>query len=321
MSTTAPDQPKPAGAVPPNPQPAYVPTPPTRPNPTPGPKLPTKTPLYEAINVARYARQFLIKEIEKVTDSTLICYISPSPLQIDRTDVLGVVDLLHNITPGTAIDLLLHSPGGNIDAAEKLITLIRKRAGTAPVRVIVPDYAKSAATLIALGANIIVMSDSSELGAIDPQVELPDSHGQTSILSAQSYLDAFHLHAARLKEDPNDPVARLMLEKMEPATVRKLERITKRSRAIAEDLLKQAMVKDEDEAVTIAGKLIDTKHWHSHGQMISHETAAGLGLNISYLAPHDDLWAMYWRLYCLQVWATDNKTKLFESSYASLSIT
>jgi len=298
----------------------FVPTPSPQAQPTPAPQVPSKTPLYEAMHASRYARQTLIKEIEVETGSSLLCYISPSPLQIQRTDVVGIVDLLHNVTPGTPIDLLLHSPGGDIDAAEKLITLIRKRAGTAVVRVIVPDYAKSAATLIALGADTIVMSDSSELGAIDPQVDVADSNGQVSTLSAQSYLDAFHLHADRLKEDPNDPVARLMLDKMQPATVRKLERITKRSRAIAEDLLKQAMIKDEEDAAQIASHLSDTKRWHSHGQMISHETAAGLGLNISYLPPHQPLWSKLWRLYCLQLWEADGKVKLFEGSYASLRI-
>ncbi|GAB6859732.1 hypothetical protein JCM13591A_38370 [Microbacterium xylanilyticum] len=271
------------------------------------------------MNAPRYARQNLIKEIEQITATTLICYVSPQ-LEIGRDDVVGMVDLLYNTKPGTPIDLLLHSPGGNIDAAEKLITLIRKRAGMAPVRVIIPDYAKSAATLIALGADTILMSDSSELGAIDPQVALPNGNGHLEPISAQSYLDAFYLHAENLKENPDDPVARLMLSKMEPATVRKLERVTKRSQAIAEALLMDAMVEDKAEAAEIARQLSDTKRWHSHGQMISHETARGLGLNITYLSPHDVLWIKYWSLYCLQLTAADGTLKLFEGSYASLPI-
>ncbi len=143
--------------------PAYVRTPTTAPGGAPAFRVPSRTPpLYEAMNAPRYARQNLIKEIEQITATTLICYVSPQ-LEIGRDDVVGMVDLLYNTKPGTPIDLLLHSPGGNIDAAEKLITLIRKRAGMAPVRVIIPDYAKSAATLIALGADTILMSDSSEL--------------------------------------------------------------------------------------------------------------------------------------------------------------
>lgn len=297
--------------------PVYVPTPSAEP--TPAPRIPSRTPLYEAMNASRYFRQSIIREIEQITRTTLICYVSPH-LEIGREDVVAMVDLLHNTTPGTALDLLLHSPGGNIDAAEKLITLVRKRAGLATVRVIIPDYAKSAATLIALGADTIVMSDSSELGVIDPQIEMPDANGHLQNLSAQSYLDAFHLHAENLKADPDDPVARLMLSKMEPATVRKLERITKRSRSIAQALLESGMIKDAGEAERIAGVFSDTKRWHSHGQMIAQETARGVGLTISYLPPHDRLWALYWRLFCLQLTAAEGNIKLFEGSYASLPI-
>ena len=133
-----------------------TPTPPSQPQSSPRSPSASKTPLYEAHNAGRYARQHLIRDINAAAGTALICYVSRQ-LEIDRSDPVALIDLLHNIPLGTPIDLLLHSPGGDIDAAEKLITLIRKRAGTARVRVIVPDYAKSAATLIALGADTIVM--------------------------------------------------------------------------------------------------------------------------------------------------------------------
>ena len=296
-----------------------VPTPVATPEPTPGPRIPSKTPLYEALNAARYARQALIKEIEQLTKTSLICYVSPNS-QIERDDVIAMVDLLHNTVPGAPIDLLLHSPGGNIDAAEKLITLIRKRAGTAPVRVIVPDYAKSAATLIALGADAILMSDSSELGVIDPQVDLPNGKGHLQSISAQSYLDAFNDWAKMLREEPSDPVARLMLDKMEPSTIRRLEQATTRSRSIAAALLATGMIKDEAQASRIVDDLSDTQKWHSHGQMIPQEALLKLGLSVKYLAPHDRQWQLYWRLFCLQITAADGSVKLFEGSYASLAL-
>lgn len=297
----------------------FVPTPVPTPEPTPGPRIPSKTPLYEAMNAARYARQALIKEIDQLTKTSLICYVSPKS-EIKRDDVIAMVDLLHNTTPGAPIDLMLHSPGGDIDAAEKLITLIRKRAGTAPVRVIVPDYAKSAATLVALGADAILMSDSSELGVIDPQVDLPNGKGHLQTISAQSYLDAFKDWANMLRENPADPVPRLMLDKMEPSTIRRLEQATTRSRSIAAALLAMGMIKDEARADAIVADLSDTQKWHSHGQMIPQEALLKLGLNVKYLAPHDRQWQLYWRLFCLQVTAADDSIKLFEGSYASLAL-
>lgn len=297
----------------------FVPTPVPTPEPTPGPRIPSKTPLYEAMNAARYARQALIKEIEQLTKTSLICYVSPNS-EIERDDVIAMVDLLHNTVPGAPIDLMLHSPGGDIDAAEKLITLIRKRAGTAPVRVIVPDYAKSAATLIALGADAILMSDSSELGAIDPQVDLPNGKGHLQTISAQGYLDAFNKWAEMLRENPTDPVARLMIDKMEPSTIHRLEQATTRSRKIAAALLATGMIKDEAEANAIVDELSNTRKWHSHGQMIPQEALLKLGLSVKYLAPHDRQWQLYWRLFCLQITAANGSIKLFEGSYASLPL-
>ncbi len=130
----------------------------------------TKTPLYQAIHAARYQRQALIREIEVLSGNKLICYIAGISAPVDREDVVCFVDLLHNITCGQNVDLMLHTGGGDIDAAEKLMAMIRKKVSTGQVRVIVPDYAKSAGTLMALGADRIIMSDSSELGPIDPQV-------------------------------------------------------------------------------------------------------------------------------------------------------
>ena len=148
----------------------------------------SKTPLYEAYHADRYARQRLIRQIQDELEHSVICYVAGSRTSIQRDDVLGFVDLLCQIEPGRDVDFILHSVGGDIDAAEKLITMVRDKVKNGALRVIVPHYAKSAATLIALGADAIVMSDSSELGPIDPQVPFPDGQGAWRYYSAFSYL-------------------------------------------------------------------------------------------------------------------------------------
>lgn len=282
---------------------------------------PRRTPLFEAMNAARYGRQQLIREIERTTGNVLLCMVSEHG-QIQRgITTAGIVDLLHNVPHGKPIDLLLNSPGGDIDTAEKIITLIRKRAESEPVRVIVPDYAKSAATLIALGANQVVMSHTSELGPIDPQVELTGINGVKTIHSAQNYVDSYNKHAEKLREEPDDPVARLMLDMLDPVVLEKLKRIMKRSTVIASALLQTAMIKDAEKADEAAQQLADTNQWHSHGQMIGHEQCAKIGLEVSYQNPKSDVWEIIWRLYCLQLAGLqqDDHT-LFESNIASLSL-
>ena len=108
----------------------------------------------------------MIRQIQALIGRPVICYVAGAHTAIDRDDALGFVDLLCRIRPERDVDLVLHSGGGNPDAAEKLIQMVRRRVGEAALRVVVPDYAKSAATLMALGADTIAMSDISELGPI-----------------------------------------------------------------------------------------------------------------------------------------------------------
>jgi hypothetical protein len=278
----------------------------------------SKTPLFQAFEAQRYQRQALIKAIKASTGRPLICYVSGNSTGIERDDTMFVVDLLHNIQFGSDLDFLLHTPGGDIDAAEKLISIIRMRVGNGCLRVIVPDYAKSAGTLMALGADEILMSDTSELGPIDPQIDLNDGHGNLITHSIQSYLDAYEAHSAVLQKDPNNIVARIMLGKLDPATLKVFEAVRERARTFAENQLKRGMCKAAGNYTAVAAKLIDTKKWLSHGQMIGWEDATGIGLCIKHVEPFEPEWQAYWQLYCHQRLAIKDKEKIFESEYASL---
>src|SRR5688572_4740215 len=88
------------------------------------PRATEKTPMFTAMNAARYQRQTLIRDIES-NNPKLLCYVAGTKAAVDRVDTLGFVDMLHNVKPGEPIDLMLHTPGGDVDAAEKLITLVR----------------------------------------------------------------------------------------------------------------------------------------------------------------------------------------------------
>lgn len=283
---------------------------------------PTKTPLFQAIHALRYQRQAIIKKIEERSGNLLICYVSGPACMVDRDDTVPFVDLLHNIPPNQNLDLLLHTGGGDIDAAEKLISMLRNRVGTAKLRVVVPDYAKSAGTLIALGADSIVMSDMSELGPIDPQIVLGDGKGNRIPHSVQSYLDAYDEYTATLKTEPGNVAAQIMLGKLDPATVKVFRAVQARARRFAEEQLRRGMFRNGGNWSQAAAELIDTKRWQSHGQMISWADAQDprIGLVIEYLDPQSDEWQEYWQLYCLQRLAVSDGQKLYESAYASLAI-
>lgn len=282
---------------------------------------PSKTPFYQAVNAIRYQRQALIKQINTgKPERNLICYISGDQAIIDRDDTVGFSDLLHNIPANVDLDLMLHTVGGDVEAAEKSMLLIREKVGKAKLRVIVPDFAKSAGTLMAIGADEILMSDTSELGPIDPQVILADKNGNRQRHSVQNYLDAYKSYSDMLKKDPEDIAATIMINKLDPATVKMYEAVMTRTRKIAEDQLRRGMFKETGNWSQAASILIDTSIWPSHAQMISWKDALDqkIGLKVVYLEPKSDEWQKYWQLYCLQRLAVGDRQKLFESGYASL---
>ena len=287
------------------------------PDPKGGSSHAAKTPLYEANHADRYQRQTLINEIRDHTRRSLICYVSGILCAIDEDDTMPFVDLLHKVPPNRDIDLLLHTTGGSIDAAEKLMGMVRSHVGEARLRIIVPDFAKSAGTVMVLGADSVVMSDTSELGPIDPQARLFDRWQ-----SVQNYLDAYEAHAGKLVVDRDNIAAKIMLGKIDPATLKLCETAVNRARQAAENLLRRGMFRNGGNWSQTVSEMLDTRRWLSHGQMISWEDARDplIGLAVEYREYHSEEWQRYWRLYCLQRLAVGERQKLYESDYASLII-
>lgn len=281
---------------------------------------PIKTPMYQAQNADRYLRQAQIKEMQEKANCRLLCYVSGNGAQITRDDVIGFVELLHNVPRGGNIDLLLHTGGGDINIAEKIVFMLRAAVGTeGRFRVIVPDFAKSAGTLIAIAANKILMSDSSELGPIDPQFPKRDSDGTVRWHSVLNYLQGYETICKAVRDNPNDIPANAMLSKFDPTTLVQFEAVKNRARMLAEQHLNRWMFQKKKATYTkIAGELMDITRWPAHGQMISYEDAKEMELEIEYLPPDTQEWRAYWSLYCQQRLAVKDGQILFESDYASL---
>jgi ClpP class serine protease len=85
---------------------------------------------------------------------------------IDIDDSEALIRAIEMSAPTIPIDLVLHTPGGLVLAAEQIATAVTNHPG--PVTIHVPHYAMSGGTLIALGADQIVMAPSAVLGPVDP---------------------------------------------------------------------------------------------------------------------------------------------------------
>lgn len=117
------------------------------------------------------------KEIEELRERPLLVYatqfINPPKeshhLTINLTDIDGFTDLISTVSEDhSKIDILLHSPGGSPDSTERIVNLIRNRFDH--VSFLIPHSAYSAATMMALSGNEIILHPSATLGPIDPQI-------------------------------------------------------------------------------------------------------------------------------------------------------
>ncbi|MBN2181478.1 MAG: hypothetical protein JW715_06160 [Sedimentisphaerales bacterium] len=150
------------------------------------------------IDFDRYRRAKL-KSVEKHTGIPLVVYATDflhaekvkacqGQVDIDLSDIQGFQEVTRDLPDGP-LDVLLHSPGGSAEAAESIVKLLRQKFN--PVRFIIPVVAKSAATMLALSGDEILMPSSAELGPIDPQFRLADGAGSFVLTPAQVLIDQF----------------------------------------------------------------------------------------------------------------------------------
>lgn len=283
--------------------------------------VPAQTPLFHALEQPRYSRQALIRAIEGRTGRRLIAYVAGAATSISSFDIPPFVDILHDVEPGSDLDLLLHTPGGDVDQAERIVLLCRKRVRDGFFRVVVPDSAKSAGTLIAIAADTIVMGEPSELGPIDPQVTITTANGEPMARPAQSFLDGLE-EIVKTGEQELSAAYFPLLDKLDPALIDFCRKALQRSEQFAETFLTQYMLKgDPDRAKAVAHELNDVKKHLSHGAVIDAERAIRMGLTVDLLDHDDDLWQAYWRLYCdMRLALTNPGLRLYESRKASLLV-
>src|SRR5260370_31442730 len=91
-------------------------------------------------------------------------------------------------TPNLAkgLVLMISSPGGDTLAAERVVNICRAYSGTGDYWALVPGRAKSAATIICMGASKIIMAAPSELGPVYPQI-IKKRKGETKGFSPFSF--------------------------------------------------------------------------------------------------------------------------------------
>lgn len=211
-------------------------------------------------------------------------------MSVGLEDVQGFMSALHGLK-GTELDLVLHSPGGSIEAAEQIVQYLR--AKYKHIRAIVPQNAMSAATMIACACDEIVMGKHSAIGPIDPQVTFPTPAGAFTA-PAQAILDEFDLAKRELQNDPQSaPIWLTKLQAYPPGFLNICSTTLTLAKSKVGAWLDSNMFKDlpaaEKPGVSIAAWLGDATEHKTHGRPINIDTARSKGLKVSELEDDQQL--------------------------------
>lgn len=275
-------------------------------------------------------RQELIKKIQEKKENTkVITYISkyghPAAM-INSDDTIPIDDMLRSVGKTKNLELIIHSSGGYSENAKKIVKMCREYCEN--FTVVVPDAAKSAATIISLGGDKIIMSNTSELGPIDPQFIIFGPQGQPQTVPAWTIVRSFN----EIIEDAVDENGKIkiayipLLNNINIAKVKEAKESLNNAKNIAEEFLKEWMLKDNsNKAEETSEVLAKGEKYTLHAHLIDWKEAKSLlnDTNIIYLPPDNDIWMLYWELYVrTAVFLSDNiaLVKLFENENNSISI-
>lgn len=231
-------------------------------------------------------RIVLYKAVEEVRKRPLIVYVTsqrPGVTANMAQDVIPeFIDQLQKLPPETnKLDILIESHGGDALVAWRVISLIREKIEK--VAVLIPYSAFSAATLLALGADEIIMGRYGCLGPIDPQISVRKKDGPSQEFAYQditSYLDFVREEAGITEQIHLEKAFHHLCDQVEPSALGTARRASSLSVTIAEKLLQMHMCKTEEKirAGTIAKKLNES--YFSHGHALGRKEAKEIGLPV-----------------------------------------
>ena len=214
------------------------------------------------------------------------------PVIIDDSDAAILDGILQAMDLSSGLTLILSSPGGSGVSAERIINVCRVYSNN-NFEVIVPGMAKSAATMICLGAQSIMMSDTSELGPIDPQVFVA-SDGNESYVPANLVIESYEelLKEAIESQGRIEPYLPL-LSRYDPSEIRQF----KEAQALGDDIAKRAlqtgMLKNQGNKIGgVIRAFSDPKRTRTHERPIFWKEVQDVGLTVNHIDNRDALWLL-----------------------------
>lgn len=230
-------------------------------------------------------RQNYLKRISSITGRNLITYYSgwlkypgAPNVEINDNDKNAIMNAIHKMDRKKGLDLILHTPGGDIAATESIVTYLKKMFNN-DIRAIVPQISMSAGTMIAMSCKEIIMGHQSSLGPIDPQM---------GGVACQAVIDEFRRAVNEVSINPASlGLWQTIIGKLNPTFLTACEDALKWSETLATRWIQE--VNQSVNIENIKDTFLDHNNSYSHSRHISKDDCRKAGLNITDLENDQDL--------------------------------
>lgn len=255
---------------------------------------------------ARDKRLSTLNKIEQKRDSILVTYVLSDRMgtagaQIASDALRPMYEHLQKSCPsGTKrVDLFLYSRGGRLETPWPMVCMLREHCEE--LNVLVPFRAHSAATMIALGADHIVVGKKGELGSIDPQIEKRmEAPGQTEVREqvnvedVMSYITFLKDRAGLTDQAALSDAVGALASKLDPQFIGAIYRAHTHIRLVAAKLLRARKEPLEEQRINlIVDSLAEKMYFHGHA--IGRKEAIEIGLPVE--EPDPEIEDLMWTLY------------------------
>lgn len=263
-------------------------------------------------------RQELLRKIGDEIERTAVLYFTSFKylVMIEEGDADMLEEVLQVTDLSNGLCLILDSPGGDALAAERIVRICREYSG-GKFEVMVPRRAKSAATMLAFGANKIYMTPTSTLGPIGTQVLRREPDGTLEQYSAHAIIKSYdELMAKAIGTEGHLEPYLQQLSRYNAIEIEELRTAEELATDIAIRWLKEGMLSNMSRAqirkkISIFLKPEVTK---AHGREIHYDEAIKSGLKIELIGHGEPLWRYVTGLYTrANYYVSSDYCKLVES--------
>lgn len=261
--------------------------------------------VFELLSDSRKERIKLLEAIEQKRKSKVLVYFcADRPIQGSQVATDAIRQLYEHllaIAPSQKIELLdlyLYSVGGMVEAPWRIVPMLREFCNK--FNTIIPYKAYSAATLIAMGSDEIVMGRKSELSPIDPSLmmvpggqPLPQQPTRLAIEDVFSYL-VFIKEAGLTDQGALSQSISILSEKLTPQVLGSIQRARSHIRLVGRKLLALCQPPLEERRIDAIIQAL-TEKMYAHGHGIGRTEAKEIGLQVK--EADADLENLIWNLY------------------------